>query len=49
MSFLQSRINQHHANQAKKYIDYALHPVCPSSIYLDLAIARIQLLKQWSK
>lgn len=46
MTYLQTRIMQHHATQAKKYINYAVSPVSPSPIYLDLAIARIELIKQ---
>lgn len=45
MTYLQSRIVQHHATQAKKYIDYAISPISPSPIYLDLASARIELIK----
>jgi hypothetical protein len=46
MTYLQNRIMQHHATQAKKYIDYAVSPISPNLVYLDLAVARIDLIKQ---
>jgi hypothetical protein len=46
MTYLQNRIIQNHAAQAKKYIDYAVSPISPSPSYLDLAMARIELIKQ---
>lgn len=46
MTYLQNRIVQHHATRAKKYIDYAVSPISPNLVYLDLAQARIELIKQ---